>query len=350
MTAARQTLLAKLQPLFSERAEDIAVEALGHILSESDAARQALLDMIAAGGANVGQLAQTRTQVSGEEGSRPDLAGCDYDGEERLLIEAKFWAGLTENQPVAYLERLQKSEPSVLLFIAPAARIDSLWAELCRRVSESKSRISLNLDVEATELCRASVGGERHMMLTSWANLLDRLAAPVAAAGDSYTVTDIHQLRGLTEQQDLEEFLPLRSEELGLEFPRRVLALRRLVDDATARAVTCEWANTKGLKVTPREWGYGRYLRLYSTVAWLGLSFDDWVWTHPTPLWLWFSNPAEETRRALAPLRRSNPPDLVDTDGLLVPISLPIGVEYDAVLDAVVARLEEVARLLGPTG
>jgi hypothetical protein len=27
-------------------------------------------------------------------------------GDERLFIENKFWAGLTENQPAGYLERL----------------------------------------------------------------------------------------------------------------------------------------------------------------------------------------------------------------------------------------------------
>ena len=350
MTATHQTLLAKLQPMFSNRAEDIAVEALGHILSGSDAARQVLLDMLAAGGAHVGEIAQIRTQVSGDEGTRPDLAGFDQDGRERVLIEAKFWAGLTENQPVAYLERLPANKPSVLLFVAPAARIDLLWAELGRRVSESKSGISLDPDIAAAGMRGATAAGKRHLMLTSWANLLDRMAGPAAAAADSHAATDIQQLRGLTDRQDHDAFLPLRSEELGLEFPRRMLGLQRLVDDATDRAIAAEWASTKGLKVTPQAWGYGRYLRLSGASAWFGISFYDWARTQPTPLWLWFSNPPEETLHALASLRRRNPPELFDYDGLCVPIALPVAAEYDAVLDAVVKRLEEIARLLGTTG
>ena len=45
MAADRQTLLAKLQPMFKNRTENVAVAALEHILSRSDAARRAPSDM-----------------------------------------------------------------------------------------------------------------------------------------------------------------------------------------------------------------------------------------------------------------------------------------------------------------
>ena len=59
MVANRRTLLAQLAPMFGSQTENLAVE----------------------------------------DGARPDLARVDQDGEDRVLIEAKFWAGLTENQP-----------------------------------------------------------------------------------------------------------------------------------------------------------------------------------------------------------------------------------------------------------
>ena len=77
MTAHHQTLLAKLAPKFGPQTENLAVDALGHILSGSKAARRALSKMIAAGGADVGEIAQVRTQATGTEGERPDLAGVD---------------------------------------------------------------------------------------------------------------------------------------------------------------------------------------------------------------------------------------------------------------------------------
>ena len=159
-----------------------AVDALGHILSGSEAARRALSNVIADGGAVVGEIAQVRTQATGKEGARPDLAGFDRDGRERVLIEAKFWAGLTDNQPVAYLKRLPANTPSALLFVAPAARLETLWNELRRTVAKSQSGITLAKGSEATALRSAPAGGKRHLLLTSWQAMLGRMATEAAAA------------------------------------------------------------------------------------------------------------------------------------------------------------------------
>ena len=346
----RETLLAKVVPMLASSTEDVAVEALGHILSESEATRRALSNILHAGGAAVGQIARVRTQATGGANERPDLAGFDRHGRECVLIEAKFWAGLTDNQPLAYLERLPEQEPSALLFVAPAARIEPLWTELRRQVAESTSGIKLESFQEAEMLRSAAAGGARRLMLTSWKNLLDRMAAAAAAAADSHTETDIRQLHGLAARQDTEAFLPLRLEELGPEFPRRMLRLRELVDDATERGVQAGWADTKGLRVTPQEWGYGRYLRLGGEEVWFGIDFFEWARYRDTPLWLWFSTEkvdVDKVGRALESLRRQSPPSVFSSDwGLIVPIELPVAVEYETVRDAVVARLAEIARLL----
>ena len=335
MTASRKTLFAKLAPQFSVQTENVAVEALGHILSGSEAARGALADVLLAGGADLGRIAQVRTQVTGKEGERPDLVGFDQDGQKRLLIEAKFWAGLTGSQPVAYLESLTET-PSALLFVAPEARLDSLWAEVCRKTSESGISLDLSSD-RANELRSATVNDGLYLLLTSWRSLLSRMAAKAAHAADSHAEADLRQLRGLCEWEDGEAFLPLRAEEFGLEFPRRVLGLQRLVDDATNRGRQAGFISVKGLQVTPRAWGYGRYVRLVREEAWFGVSYDLWARTRPALLWLRFG----KKRRALEPLRRADPPQLFDDR--FVPIDLPVGREYEAVLDAVVERLEEIA-------
>ena len=207
MVANRRTLLAHLAPMFGSQTENLAVEALGHILSGSKAARSALAEVLQAGGAKVGEVAQVRTQDAGEDG-RPDLAGVDQDGEDRVLIEAKFWAGLTENQPGGYLRRLESApQPSALLFVAPAKRTDVLWAELCRQLSKSASDVALDSHRDADGLRSATIGTGRYLMLTSWRSLLDRMATKASAAADSHTETDIRQLQGLAEQQDEEAFL-----------------------------------------------------------------------------------------------------------------------------------------------
>ena len=70
-----QTLLAHLALKLAHHPENIAVEALGHILSTSPAAVRALEDVLQIGGAEVGKIAQVQTQASDEEGSRPGSRG-----------------------------------------------------------------------------------------------------------------------------------------------------------------------------------------------------------------------------------------------------------------------------------
>ena len=100
----------------------------------------------------------------------------------------------------------------------------------------------------------------------------------------------IQQLLGLTQQMDEDAFLPLRPDEFGPEFPRRMRGLRRLIDDATSRGRDGGWANLSGVKVAPQAWGYGRYVKLGSEDAWagvwFGVNFNRWDRQRSTPLWL----------------------------------------------------------------
>lgn len=93
------SLLAHLASRLTGRTETLATEALGYILDRSVAARRALRAMVSEGADDVGEIVSARTEVTGEENERVDLVGFDADGDERVLVEAKFWAGLTDNQP-----------------------------------------------------------------------------------------------------------------------------------------------------------------------------------------------------------------------------------------------------------
>jgi hypothetical protein len=79
-----------------------------------------------------------RTQQAKDDAC-PDMQGCDDDGELRVLVEHKFWAGLTENQPVSYLKQLAKcNKPTLLLMVCPEARKETLWRELNKRLKDAK--------------------------------------------------------------------------------------------------------------------------------------------------------------------------------------------------------------------
>ena len=319
--------------------ETIATEALGYILSFSEAARNALRDMIRTGGADIDPIARVQTEVVGKKMERVDLSAYNDAGEERVLIEAKFWAGLTGNQPNAYLERLlQNTEPSALLFVAPAARLETLWPHLQGR-AKSKG-FALGGGSETGDLRTAAVAGSnRFLMLTSWRALLDSMSSHASVDGDSSAERCILELNGLCEQQDTVEFLPIREGEFGPEFPRRLRDLRRLVDEATERARSHGVVNTEGLNVTPRVEGYGRYLRVGSKAkgawaqAWLGVDYPRWRDREGCPLWLNFIDSKDMAIR-----------DVQAKIGYRhIPIILPVGEEYARVLEDAVEQLEWLA-------
>ena len=321
MTTAENTLLAHIVPMYG-KTEVMATEALRYILQQSEAARRALESMLINVGVEVGSLTRFQTEVTGEEGERVDLVCYDEAGTERVLIEAKFWAGLTDNQPNTYLARLPEDTHSALMFVAPAQRIETLRPELCRR-AEEQHKLTVTSDTSASgELRGVSIDSDGHkMMLTSWRAVLEQMESRASTAGDLAAVKDIEQLHVLTERMDSDAFLPIHSDELGQDFPRRMLNMVRLVDDATQKAVANDWADTDGLRVAPQWYGFGRYLRLNGVVAWLGIDFRYWSGQGESPIWL-------------------HSQDGKWSD----PINLPTSVEYPVVLDFVVEQLMIVAQ------
>ncbi len=344
------TLLSRVVPKFTSRLEDVAVESLGHILTESEAAKGALRQMLAFGGVEVGPLGKVRTQASGERGERPDLSVEDAHGAERVLIEAKFWAELTHNQPVSYLDRLNGQEPSALLFVVPMLRMETLWPAVCRLSRKADYGVSPELD--EGDLRSAVVGGNScRLMLTSWAALLNAMSAQ--SSGHPAVLADIEQLRGLTEQMDSEAFLPLRPEEFAPSFARRMRQLPGLIDDATERVRELGWVSTERLARTPWQQGYGRYIQLAGVYAKFDINFDYWAERGDTPLWLWLYNTNDLDEEAIGSRLATYAVEKTGSelsDDWVLPVILPTGVEYETVLGTVVDTLIDVGKAINPDG
>ena len=341
------TLLAHLAPRFTNRTEDIAVEALEHILSKSETARCALAETLREGGVDIDRIARVKTQVTGDNQERPDLAAFDEDGSKCVLIEAKFWAKLTDNQPVVYLEGLPDDRPSALLFVAPENRLVSLWKELKQRVDIS-NRISLGATTTTAQIWSAIAGQNRHLWLTRWRELLGRMEALVAKENaETSVICDIQQLQGLCERMDSDAFLPLHPDELGPEFSTRMANLLRLLNEVLY-SVNEDWFGLIGRSYeTNNEFiGHRVQFGFKKVEAWLGICFYLWKTKLNTPLWLGFKKEeiGEQESQALESLLQK---ELIDYDGWsYTPIYLKTGVEYDKVLDAVVEQLRCVAGLI----
>ena len=196
-------------------------------------------------------------------------------------------------------------------------------------------------------------------MLTSWDHLLDHLEASGSRR------VEIEQLRGLAERADDESgFPPLRSDELSPEIPRRLRGLKRLLLNVRERSVAAGVVdeNSVGRISSDTEMSLGLYMSVAGASVWFGIHLEWWAkGTYPdTPLWLMFYRNAEsesmvldQTRVALQPLARRNPPECFEHDKrdvILVPIMLPTAVEFDEVVESVVRRLGEVFHLIDNVG
>ena len=345
------TMFAHIVSRLTNRTEDVAVEALGFILSRSDAARRALRDLLKLEGLDIGELTDAGTQVGDEALARPDLAIYDRECKERVLIEAKFWAGLTENQPNAYLDRLPLDEqPAVLLFVVPEARLETLWPELRRLVEHPFRWQPVDTPHGAEIKCALADDETRFLALASWRALLDHMLSFSMSSGDSIEA-DIRQLQALCEQQDQEAFLPLKPHETAPEIPRRILQFNQLVDDAVELARERDIIDTTRLNVTPQSHGYGRYLRLGSkhadvwAGAWFGIDCTLWARYRDTPLWITFYYSGNwGDIITIKELRNRLGDDIWANTPTSIPFHLTTGVEYPKLLADVVDRMVEIAK------
>ena len=364
MTTNDANMLAVLAYKFTNQTETLATEALGYILSQSSqsaAARGALQEILEGGGVDVGQIARAATEVEIEVKGKParvDLVGFDEGNAKRALIEVKFWAGLTENQPNTYLKELLKNatdKPSVLLFVAPVLRQETLWPELLRLADAGGSSLT---DVTSAAGVRSATvnDGPHRLMLTSWLHLLGKLSA---ATGDPEK--EIRQLQGLCAQQDRAAFLPLRAGEIGPDFSKRATDLHNLFYDVVKRLRVQKIAGFKGLAAAKYGPNYGRFVLLGNSAtgitddAWVGVHFEFGVQHRETPFWVMlgytFGAKIDQIRERLDVAQRQDGLDYINAERnkwpvSLVPIHLPAGVEYDYVLDSVVGQIRNIGDIL----
>jgi hypothetical protein len=296
-TSSAPTMFGHLAFRFSASPENLATEALHFILDASAAARRGLRAAFAELETELPEL-RFATQSAGEDSERPDLVGIDTTGRERFILEAKFWAELTENQPEKYLSRLDGQ--GVLAFVAPEVRGSLLWREILLR---APGAVELPRAADAAPgFCLARVGGVA-LAFVSWRRLLASIRSELEAAREHDRLNDLTQLLGLCERMDTQAFLPLTRQEVSSPLYRRVIQLADLIDTVVEELAAAGRLSLKGTRVTP---GKGYYIRYFKTTSgWSGsirLDLDRWTNAGGEPIWF---DPHHGPNRAMFPVRRA---------------------------------------------
>jgi len=336
-----------VQTRLSHQNEDVATEALAFIVRSSEAARKGLMRILHGIVPDLPSL-HFRTQQT-EEGIRPDMWGFDQNI-PRVFIENKFWAGLTENQPVAYLRQLSKyPPPGVLLLVVPAARQETVWRELRRRLDDAKVSV-IDQESSASNLRVVATDIGPFLAITSWAHLLFAIEAELA--DEPQVMNDLIQLRSLCDAADSHALAPLSPAELtNQRLPAFVLQLNSIVQGAVDLGVTEGILSIDGLRPMSsweRTGRYGSFPTASGVGAWIGTDFRLWRQLGRTPLWVTFSlgdwGRAFEVCALLEPwIARTGVTSVMENESFSVGVDLPTGEEMDHVVRSVVDRLRDIA-------
>lgn len=277
-----------------------------------------------------------------------------------VFMENKFWEGLTENQPVSYLRILAESSPSgILLFVAPAAREDSLWRELMNRLREASIK-TVASDVAAGVAYAAKTSSGPIVALTSWDRLIAMIELEISDEPEA--LANVHQLRALCKSADSDAFMPFSPEEISNQrIPSIILQVRPIIEKAF------KIADSEGIfrvKMGRPSGGWdkiGHYMRFSCASgdasvfgAFFGIDFELWQRHGESPLWVSFFVEGSVDYRRGADVKALLEPEAdkrnvfttMEADRYVIAIKIPSGEEMDVIVKSVVEQLRFISEIL----
>lgn len=329
--------------MVGHRHEDAATEGLAYLLGRYPLVRKRFVELLRATQEELPQDLHFNTQEPSAAG-RPDMCGRD-DSRIRVFVEVKFWAALTDHQPVSYLNTLAAVPAATqLLFIVPERRL-FLWRELLARVKAANLDYHEGLDPQTVE-----ISGRSHRQcfrILSWEAVLRALDA----VADEHARANLEQLAGLCGTTGGLEWEPLEPGELlDTGVPTR---LQHYVD--IARGVVEKGCPDvfRGTNQPPTWDGIGHKILFAgegAPAAWLGVNLIPWRKHGRSPLWLHIDKDRMPAARIKALLNdwAEAAGRTLDEDKLsvLLDIQLLTGRDKHVVIDNVIAQLRDIGALL----
>ena len=308
-----KSLLAHIASNFISEYENVANSSTAYLLNEYAAAREALRGLL-----EVSEVPHIfKTELATKSNGRPDVTGLNINGEKSIIIEGKFWANLTDNQPVNYLKELPAD--GKLLFLAPSKRIASLKIELTKRIGSDDNRV----------------------LARSWNEFLTRVEEENNKNHNAHLASDLLQMRELCQKMDTEGMPPLSASDLD---PMNGKISSHFADILVeSNSVIRTWNETcfKGQRVTPSTYGIGTYFMYHNLACHLQFDAQKWFLRQAhTPFWLRVrSDNADKVEIVNHYLHTFDP---INSKGNEYGITLQPGMDKDQVIKHITAQTKEL--------
>ena len=253
------SLLAHIASNFISEYENVANSSIAYLLNEYSASREALRSIL-----DVDRVPTYYvTELSTDSNGRPDVTGLDSDGGKAVIIEGKFWANLTQNQPDNYLKEV--TDNGKILFLAPDKRFSSLTIEIEKRIGEAIGKV----------------------VVCSWAKFLNLVETQNNKNHNPHLASDLIQIHELCQKMDVEGMPPLSASDLDPMNGRVASNFSDAIDEC--KTILREWEHSdfRGLHSVSKKYGHGFYFRGYAFACYL--QFDSKLWflrNNHTPIWL----------------------------------------------------------------
>lgn len=255
--------------------EFLASESLNYILNSSDKVSMNIVNMINLDTNCHYENVRFTSQVQGADKEIPDLSGYDKNRNEVIILETKFWASLTKNQPMTYLKRIH--ENGNLVFICPDLRKISLKSEILHVLD--KEKIVYKIEDKFINV------DNKKIIIYSWDSVLNTMKNDLNNS-DFEVLSDINQLFGLCKRIDNESFLPIVEDDLSPSIPRKILSYYKIIDKVIDKLKLDINLSTNNVRKTAHDWGYTRYAKIESMSVELDVNMEWWSKYADTPFWI----------------------------------------------------------------
>lgn len=313
----QESLLSHIASNFISEYENVANSSIAYLLNKYPTSRDVLKNILQIDDIPSYFITELATKSNG----RPDVTGLDINGNKKIIIEGKFWANLTDNQPINYLKELNKN--GKLLFLVPEKRKTSLKSEINKRINDEDGRIEI----------------------FSWNEFLDLIEVENSKNYNQSLFSDITQLKELCRKMDEEGMPPLSQSDLDPMNGRIVYQFSNLIDECNLAIREWEESDFKGRRTTPIKAGHSFYFRAFGFGCQLCFSSYNWFrFKNNTPFWLYIMDEEWQFQEKIYHyLHNIDAKNSLNDDGWIIfGIQLYPGMDKTQAVDHIVKKTKEI--------